>query len=493
RATPPAAGGGEHDRLTVWLVTGSLPWWADRLDARSLFAAFVERLQRPDGGEWLRGILREHPAAIRRLALQWDMSRQIRALEIVWPQTWPAAAPFLKAISNATGTSGNHEDREATLVEAVWQLWAGERPFSPLVAELAGHTTPAHHAGERRSVHRVAHPAVAETAESAPASSGVQFPALAGPDDLRAKSERLWALLREPSPTARRLATMVKPGGDRDALREWHARVLPELATQDGAATPPPEPASPRTETVKPGDGPTPVGPKPERLLTVGPGPKLPAELAAGSTATDGSKAGAAAHQAGRPSPAPLPVDRPDRHLLEVRDLLAPGLPVASAGLVLIAPYLPPFLAAVDLLPASGVGDPDPGASGVPLLLHWLATGSAEAAEPELALPKLLAGMPLDEPVVCRRQFPSTSLAEAERLLLAVIAHWSALKETSVEGLRDAFLQRAGLLRDDGSQWLLRVEHRAWDVLLERVPWTFRTLRLPWMERALQVEWGGHA
>lgn len=182
-----------------------------------------------------------------------------------------------------------------------------------------------------------------------------------------------------------------------------------------------------------------------------------------------------------------------DGRPVEVRELFTPGLPVVNAGLVLIAPYLPRFLATVSLVPASAADNSEPNPSRVPLLLHWLATGSAEAVEHELVLPKVLAGIALDEPVVCRHAFPEATLAEANRMLASVIVHWSVLKETSVPGLRESFLQRGGLLREDDAQWLLRVEHRAWDVLLDRVPWTFRTLRLPWMERPVMVEWEAYA
>jgi hypothetical protein len=176
----------------------------------------------------------------------------------------------------------------------------------------------------------------------------------------------------------------------------------------------------------------------------------------------------------------------------ELDAALTPGLPVVNAGLVLVAPYLPPFFEAVAIRLRSGSGSEN-ATTLAPLLLHWLATGSAEAGEHELALAKLLCGVPLDAPAPCRHTFPSGTLAEADGLLAAVIEHWPALKNTSPQGLRESFLQRGGLLRDTGPQWMLRVEHRAWDVLLERVPWTFGTIRLPWMQRPLMVEWPAYA
>lgn len=127
------------------------------------------------------------------------------------------------------------------------------------------------------------------------------------------------------------------------------------------------------------------------------------------------------------------------------------------------------------------------------LWLHALATGSLEADEPDLAVPKLLCGVPLAWPAPHELDADDVRRTEVDALLMAVIGHWGALKNTSPQGLREAFLQRPGLLRDAPDGGRLRVEHRAWDVLLDRVPWTWRPVRLPWMPRPLFVEWEAHA
>jgi hypothetical protein len=173
-------------------------------------------------------------------------------------------------------------------------------------------------------------------------------------------------------------------------------------------------------------------------------------------------------------------------------EVTAPGLPVANAGLVLIAPFLPPFFAALDIHRSPSPAERQ-NAESAPLLLHYFATAETRTVEHQLALPKLLCGLPLDEPVPCDWDFALESLAEVDRLLASVIEHWTALKNTSIAGLREAFLQRPGLLRDTGREWTLRVEHRAWDILLERVPWTFQTIRLAWMLQPLRVEWRAYA
>lgn len=80
---------------------------------------------------------------------------------------------------------------------------------------------------------------------------------------------------------------------------------------------------------------------------------------------------------------------------------------------------------------------------------------------------------------------------EANALLEAVVRNWPVLKNTSADGLREAFLQRPGQLlwQEAQERWLVRVERRAHDLLLEQLPWTISMVKLGWMEEMVVVEW----
>jgi hypothetical protein len=70
-----------------------------------------------------------------------------------------------------------------------------------------------------------------------------------------------------------------------------------------------------------------------------------------------------------------------------------------------------------------------------------------------------------------------------------MISHWSAIGNTSVQGLRQTFLQREGYLSRKEDGWHLQVPKRTFDMLLDKLPWSISTIRLPWMETILWVEW----
>jgi len=79
-------------------------------------------------------------------------------------------------------------------------------------------------------------------------------------------------------------------------------------------------------------------------------------------------------------------------------------------------------------------------------LLHFLATGVHEPREYELTVPKLLCGVPLDQPLESLFELTEQDERESVDLLQAVIQHWDALGNTSVDGLRGTFLTRDGKL-----------------------------------------------
>ena len=180
------------------------------------------------------------------------------------------------------------------------------------------------------------------------------------------------------------------------------------------------------------------------------------------------------------PSEAPTPQSHPS---------VAEGTTyVRDAGLVLLAPFLPAYLDTLDLLDDGVFPSPAAQRRAVALVAH-LASGRFAQAEPEMRLAKLLCGLDLDEPVE-REITPSTDeRAEADDLLRAVVSHWTAIGQTSPEGLRETFLARDGRLDRTDTGWALTVERRGVDVLVDAIPWPLGIVRLGWMDAPLFVTW----
>lgn len=171
----------------------------------------------------------------------------------------------------------------------------------------------------------------------------------------------------------------------------------------------------------------------------------------------------------------------------------AQPLYLANAGLVLLAPYLPRLFDRLGWLEARALRSVAL-AGRAAHLLQWAVTGTDGAEEHALVLNKLLCGLPLHTPLPFDALLTEQERDTAFGLLQSVIAHWTALGATSVQGLRETFLQREGRLllqAQDGQPeaWQLQVQPQAFDMLLDRLPWSVALIRLPWMERALHVHW----
>lgn len=159
---------------------------------------------------------------------------------------------------------------------------------------------------------------------------------------------------------------------------------------------------------------------------------------------------------------------------------------VRNAGLVILHPFLPALFQTLGLAKDGKIENPERAIS----LLQYLAIGRIGMMEHELPLNKLLCGVPLDLPI--RRQVHLTKheKMEADKLLHSVIGHWSALGNTSADGLRGTFFCREGKLsKGRNKDWLLQVEQRGVDILLTELPWSLSMVRLPWMHGMLLVEW----
>jgi hypothetical protein len=159
------------------------------------------------------------------------------------------------------------------------------------------------------------------------------------------------------------------------------------------------------------------------------------------------------------------------------------------AGLVILHPFLSEFFMALNLLEGKSFRDEAARHKAVHLL-GYIATGDAEIQEHRLVFPKLLCGMELAAPIERTGVITQKEMEEAEELLRIVLSYWKALKSTSIDGLRDSFLQRAGKLSVKEEDWQLDVEKKTLDILLGKLPWGFSIIKFPWMRKMVFVNWG---
>ena len=161
---------------------------------------------------------------------------------------------------------------------------------------------------------------------------------------------------------------------------------------------------------------------------------------------------------------------------------------IDNAGLVILGPFLSRFFDRLDLLDQKQFKEPTAQHRAVGLL-QYLATEDRSPVEYLLPLNKALCGMELSEVFDFGPPVTDAEADECSQLLAAVVEHAPIFKNMSIEGFRGTFLIRKGQLSQRDGAWLLRVERQTYDVVLDRIPWSLNWVRLPWMETPLRVEW----
>ena len=160
---------------------------------------------------------------------------------------------------------------------------------------------------------------------------------------------------------------------------------------------------------------------------------------------------------------------------------------VSNAGLTIVAYFLPQLFDALKLtLYKEFISDQ--AAIRAILLTQYLISGKMSFQEHDLILTKAICGVDPERSLPKSLKVALQETEEVERMLKAVIRNWNVLGNTSIEGLRESFLIRAGRLAETEKSWTLKMESKAIDVLLARIPWSISLIKLPWMKKIMYVE-----
>lgn len=167
---------------------------------------------------------------------------------------------------------------------------------------------------------------------------------------------------------------------------------------------------------------------------------------------------------------------------------LREGVYVSYAGIVLLHPFLPALFEKLELLERGIWKNRQCQLKGVHLLAY-LSTGKRYCPEYDGLLFKHLCGLPWETWVASDLELEPNDMKEAEAMLLSVLEHWSVLKNTSIDGLREGFIIRSGKLIKKQETWQLHVEQKSQDILLRQLPWGIGMIRFPWIKEMIWINW----
>jgi hypothetical protein len=165
------------------------------------------------------------------------------------------------------------------------------------------------------------------------------------------------------------------------------------------------------------------------------------------------------------------------------------SLIVINAGLVLVWPFLERLFSFAGLLNDNNQFKGREEAALAIYMLHYLATGNKTSIEQDLFIPKVLVGWDTELEVPSKVDPGDSILTECDQLLAAIIMHWSALKSTSPDSVRETFLSRSALVEKKDDGWYFIFERRGVDILLNQLPFGISVIKFEWLDYPIWVTW----
>jgi hypothetical protein len=182
----------------------------------------------------------------------------------------------------------------------------------------------------------------------------------------------------------------------------------------------------------------------------------------------------------------------PNRIKQKSTDVTSVPQKVRQVGIAILSPYLPMLFQKLSLL-NNGTFDGIDSKLKAYAVMQYLCEGISTKHSFSSSLVSLswfVAGLAEYDLSTFQRELTAEEMKLCDELLAAVISHWSALGATSIEGLRETFMQREGVMHfEEEKGWLLCVSKRPFDVLLAKLPWSFSVIKHSFMTDCIFVEW----
>jgi hypothetical protein len=159
---------------------------------------------------------------------------------------------------------------------------------------------------------------------------------------------------------------------------------------------------------------------------------------------------------------------------------------IDNAGLLLIHPFLKQLFENCKLLNKDNtISDPEVAA----YLLHYIATKREQDYENTMLLEKFLCNIPINQSINRNILLPEEFKNHGNEMLQAILGHWPAMKNSSIDLLRNEYLQRPGKLILSEENPKIIVERKIQDILLDKITWNLSVIKLAWKNKIIFVEW----
>ncbi len=163
---------------------------------------------------------------------------------------------------------------------------------------------------------------------------------------------------------------------------------------------------------------------------------------------------------------------------------------LSNCGLILVHPFLVHLFKILEYVDANNTFKNEDLQQRAIQLMYFIATGETKFSnEAELAMCKIVCGFTIQQAIPKNIILNDEEMNTAQEMMHAVIEKWEKLKSTSIDGLRQTFLQRDGLLEEKDTAYQLTIESSGVDILLDFIPWNINMVQFPWMNTIIYISW----
>jgi hypothetical protein len=164
---------------------------------------------------------------------------------------------------------------------------------------------------------------------------------------------------------------------------------------------------------------------------------------------------------------------------------------ITNAGAGLIHIIFKQLFKAFDLLTDDGLAfRSKEGATRAAHYIQYLTDKELDPPEEKMVFNKLLVGLSIDQPLEpLGEPMNQDEIDTCEYVLQTLCDKWTAMKNAGPDYVRKTFLMREGRLRNNGDNWIVRVEQTGLDILKNKIPWATNPIRLPWLTYLIDVDW----
>ncbi len=163
---------------------------------------------------------------------------------------------------------------------------------------------------------------------------------------------------------------------------------------------------------------------------------------------------------------------------------------VSHAGLIITHPFLTHLFKLLEYLDINNKFKSAEVQSRAVLVLYFIATGEENIDnESDLVMLKILCNMTVQQSLSTNIDLNEEERRKAIEMVNVIIERWDKLGKTSVEGIRNTFFRREGVIELEDKAYQLTIESKGTDILLDFIPWNINMIQLPWMDNLIYISW----